>query len=111
VRQSLILLERALALDPSNVSAWIELSRAHSFLAAQIDTAPGANIVQARAAAEKALALDPASGDAHAALADIKLNYDLDAHAAAELGVVVLRMHRGFLLRRTYAGPFARHRP
>jgi tetratricopeptide (TPR) repeat protein len=82
-RQSIVVLERALALDPSYAPAWTELSRAHAFLDAQVDSTPGANIVQARAAAEKALALDPASADAHAALADIKLNYDLDAQGAA----------------------------
>jgi adenylate cyclase len=83
VQQSIVLLERALALDLAYAPAWIELSRAHAFLAGQLDSTPGANIAQARAAAEKALALDPTSADAHAALADIKLNYDLDARAAA----------------------------
>jgi TolB-like protein len=83
VRQSIVILDRALALDPAYAPAWIELSRAHAFLAAEVDPTPGANSVQARAAAEKALALDPASADAHAALADIKLNYDLDARGAA----------------------------
>jgi tetratricopeptide (TPR) repeat protein len=127
VQQSIVLLERALALDAAYAPAWIELSRAHAFFAGQVDSTPGANIAQARAAAQKALALDPTSADAHAALGDIQLNYDLDARGAAaefdaarradpgtprpDLLSLYFRVHRRSLLRCAYHGLFARRQP
>ncbi len=61
--------EQAVALDPRFAQAWAQLSRAHSFHYANGVPSP-AEREQARAAAERALALAPGLAAAHLALGD-----------------------------------------
>jgi TolB-like protein len=83
-RRAILVLEQGLAIDPTYAPAWTELSVAHAFLASRVDSSLGENHVKARAAAERAVALDPTFAGAHEALADVKLRYDLDVPGAAE---------------------------
>jgi adenylate cyclase len=82
-RQAVQVLQRAVSLDPGYAPAWAELSQAYIFLSEYIDPTPGQDAGLARAAAEKALALDPGSVAAHLALAEIKAFYDYDWKGAA----------------------------
>ncbi len=61
--------EQAVALDPGFAQAWVELSRAHSFNYSNSVPTPSER-EQARAAAERALALAPGLPAAHLALGD-----------------------------------------
>jgi serine/threonine-protein kinase len=82
--------EQATSLDPSYASAWAALSRAHSVHAGAYG--PVEEYKVAREAAERALALDPNLGDAHAAIGEVKLLYDWDwagADAAYQRALVL----------------------
>jgi DNA-binding winged helix-turn-helix (wHTH) protein/TolB-like protein/lipoprotein NlpI len=80
VQHSIELFTEAIQNDPSYAAAWSGLADAwllagsygNSFLA------PSVAVPKAREAAEKALALDPASAEAHTSLAYIRLTYDWD---------------------------------
>jgi serine/threonine protein kinase/Tfp pilus assembly protein PilF len=67
---------QAISLDPSYAPAWAALSRAQSVQAGAYG--PVQEYSSAREAAVRALALDPNLADAHAALGEIKLDYDWD---------------------------------
>jgi len=69
LRRAIVHYEQAVALDPGFAQAWVELSRAHSFNYANSVPTP-AEREQARAAAERALALAPGLPAAHLALGD-----------------------------------------
>jgi serine/threonine-protein kinase len=76
-------LERAIAYyheavkaDPNYAPAWAALSRAHSIQAAAYG--PLQEITSARDAANRALFLDPGLAEAHAAIGEVKLDYDWD---------------------------------
>jgi serine/threonine protein kinase len=69
LRRAIAHYEQAVALDPGFAQAWIELSRAHSFNYSNSVPTP-AEREQARAAAERALALAPGLPAAHLALGD-----------------------------------------
>ena len=82
--------EQATHLDAAYAPAWAALSRAHSLKAG------GYGLMQeyrdAHEAAERALALDPSLGEAHAALGEVKLLYDWDwagADAAYQRALVL----------------------
>jgi len=85
VQKSIDLFRQATNLDPNYAAAWSGLSDAwilagsygNSFLA------PAVAMPKAKEAAEKALALDDSSAEAHTSLAYIHLMWDWD-HAAAE---------------------------
>jgi TolB-like protein len=83
VRQAVQVLQRAASLDPGYAPAWTELSQAYIFLSEYIDPTPDQDAGLARAAAQKALTLDPGSVAAHLALAEIKAFYDNDWKGAA----------------------------
>jgi eukaryotic-like serine/threonine-protein kinase len=68
--------EQAVKLDPGYAPAWAALSRAYSIQAAAYG--PLQKISSARDAANRALSLDPGLATAHAALGEIKLDYDWD---------------------------------
>jgi TolB-like protein len=70
--------QQALEIDPDYAAAWAGLSMVLGSQAGQgyIDLREG--YLQARSAAQKALALDPNLADAHAAMGLIQLNYEWD---------------------------------
>jgi DNA-binding winged helix-turn-helix (wHTH) protein/tetratricopeptide (TPR) repeat protein len=86
VRKSIDLFGQATVLDPHYAAAWSGLADAwilagsygNSFLA------PSIAMPKAKQAAEKALALDPASAEAHTSLAYIHLMWDWDFAAAEQ---------------------------
>ncbi len=74
--------QQAIALDPTYAAAYAGLADAYAYLAEQFVVAPVEVMPKARAAAEKALALDDLSADAHTSLGLVKLDYDWDVEAA-----------------------------
>ncbi len=74
--------QQAIALDPNYAAAYAGLADAYAYLAEQMVVAPIEVMPKARAAAQKALALDDLSADAHTSLGLVKLDYDWDVAGA-----------------------------
>jgi TolB-like protein/DNA-binding winged helix-turn-helix (wHTH) protein/tetratricopeptide (TPR) repeat protein len=68
IDEAVRLLGRAVAIDPGFARAWIELSHSHGLLAWNFGVEPERNMAAGRAAAERALALDPGDSEAHIAV-------------------------------------------
>jgi serine/threonine-protein kinase len=81
LRRAIGFYERAVAIDSTFAPAWAQLSRAHTYLH-QISLPTAAGAAQAKAAAERALALAPDLAQAHLALGDYD-NFILNDLAAA----------------------------
>jgi serine/threonine-protein kinase len=86
LRRAIGCYERAVALDSTFALAWAQLSRAHTYLY-QISIPTRAGAAAAKAAAERALALEPGLAQAHQALGDY---YNLIVHD----GTMALREYR-----------------
>lgn len=67
--------ERAIARDPKFAAAWAAIADAWLQRGRYTNSNPQRQFEQARAAAEKAIALDPALGDAHRALASVSADH------------------------------------
>jgi len=74
--------QQAIALDPGYAAAYAGLADAYAYLAEQMAVAPRDVMPKARAAAEKAVALDDLSADAHTSLGLVKLDYEWDIPGA-----------------------------
>jgi len=78
LKDAVLLLQQATARDPDYASAWAALSQAYELLPwYELAEWPG-SLASAEQSARRALALDPQSGEAHAALANVlrdKLDY------------------------------------
>jgi adenylate cyclase len=81
--QSIALYEQALAIDPRFASAWADLARNYINQAGLVRPHEEA-FALAREAVEKALAIDPHNGPAHARLGWISMFHDRDLVAAAQ---------------------------
>jgi tetratricopeptide (TPR) repeat protein len=75
------LLRRAITKDPTYAEPHAVLAEAETFLP-EPDLSPYESLVRAKASAEKAVALDPLSADAHAALGTVLMFLDRDFAAA-----------------------------
>ena len=80
--QSTKLYEQVLAIDPDYALAWAGLSRNYINLAGYNLLSPEEGYGLAREAAEKALAINPETSTAHAALGWISMHFDGDLEAA-----------------------------
>lgn len=81
VQQGLEYLHDAVRRDPANAAAYAGLALGYAALGH--GPAPPPDVwTRAREAAERAVALDPGLGQAHAALADVKLYYEWDWEGA-----------------------------
>jgi DNA-binding winged helix-turn-helix (wHTH) protein/tetratricopeptide (TPR) repeat protein len=75
-------LEEAISEDPEYAEAWAGYSRALSGAVVRQLTTPAEGLPKARAAAERALSLDPGVADAHVTLLHIHMDFDKDFAAA-----------------------------
>jgi len=80
--QSIALYEQALDIDPDYAMAWAGLSRNYINLAGYNLLSPEEGYGLARDAAEKALAINPNTATAHAALGWISMHFDGDLETA-----------------------------
>jgi tetratricopeptide (TPR) repeat protein len=86
------------AIDPGYAAAHAGIADAYRLLGApgwEVD-APAILLQKAKAAAERALQLDPRSPEAHAALAMIELNFDWDLAAAEKEIAEALRLNPSY---------------
>ncbi len=84
IQQSIQLFRQAIALDPNYAAAYAGLADAYILAGSYGNSflAPKTAMPKAKEAAEKALALDDNSPEAHTSLAYIKLTYDWDWNGA-----------------------------
>ncbi len=75
-------LEEAIKEDPEYAEAWAGYSRTLSSAVVRQLTTPAEGLPKARAAAERALTLDPEVADAHVTLLHIHMDFDKDFAAA-----------------------------
>ena len=75
-------LEEAIKEDPEYAEAWAGYSRTLSSAVVRQLTTPAEGLPKARAAAERALMLDPGVADAHVTLLHIHMDFDKDFAAA-----------------------------
>jgi DNA-binding winged helix-turn-helix (wHTH) protein/tetratricopeptide (TPR) repeat protein len=75
-------LEEAIKEDPEYAEAWAGYSRTLSSAVVRQLTTPAEGLPKARAAAERALSLDPGVADAHVTLLHIHMDFDKDFAAA-----------------------------
>ncbi|MEV9561893.1 hypothetical protein AB0204_25595, partial [Klebsiella pneumoniae] len=68
--------EQSIQLQPANPQAYAGLAKAYAVLSDWGPLAPRETMPKAKAAAIKALELDPSLADAHAVLAAVKGSYD-----------------------------------
>jgi len=71
-------LRQALELDPENALAWADLSRAHLNMAGHGWAPPEEEVAAARAAAQRALTIEPDLPEGHVMLGRIQLYFDWD---------------------------------
>jgi eukaryotic-like serine/threonine-protein kinase len=76
LRRAVDFFQQALALDSNYAQAWAGLAQAYGFMAGFGDTAPGDAFVQAKAAAQRAVALDSGLAQAHNSLGSIAIFHD-----------------------------------
>ena len=81
LRAALKNFERAVELDPTFVLAWVGVADAHSLLTDYSDTEPETSFAPRRQAIDRALFLDPESGEALTALADLRRDQNDDESA------------------------------
>jgi DNA-binding winged helix-turn-helix (wHTH) protein/tetratricopeptide (TPR) repeat protein len=77
-------LEAAIKEDPEYAEAWAGYSRALTGAVVRQKTTPAEGLPKIRAAAERALALDPTVQDAHVTLMHVHMDFDKDFTAATK---------------------------
>ncbi|HEX8068797.1 MAG TPA: winged helix-turn-helix domain-containing protein [Pyrinomonadaceae bacterium] len=83
LRKGLEYCQQAVALDPTYAAAYVGLADTYNLLGAQHSVMPpGEAFPKARAAAERALEIDPALAEAYASLAFVAYCFDWDWNAA-----------------------------
>jgi serine/threonine-protein kinase len=97
LRQSTLCFQQAVLADDSCASAHTGLADAYSLMADYGIANPSEVIPKARAAAEKALRLDPQSSEAHASLAFIRSTYEWDWAGADALYRRAIALNPGYL--------------
>jgi TolB-like protein/Tfp pilus assembly protein PilF len=88
--------EQAIQRDPNFALAYAGLADAYAYLAENFVIAPREVMPKAKAAAEKAVALDPNSAEAHTSLGAVKLDYDWDREAAEREFRKAMELNPGF---------------
>ncbi|MBZ5603701.1 MAG: tetratricopeptide repeat protein [Acidobacteriia bacterium] len=88
--------KQAIQRDPAFALAYAGLADAYAYLAENFVVAPREVMPKAKAAAEKAVELDPNSAEAHTSLGAVKLDYDWDVDAAQRELRRALEINPGF---------------
>lgn len=84
VRKALMLFEQATQMDPSYANAWLGIAQAEWELVHTSTESPEQAAPREKAAAERALRLNPSLGNAHSVLGNLLATYDRDWPRAEE---------------------------
>jgi serine/threonine-protein kinase len=87
---------QATARDPNFAAAYAGMADAYSYLAENFVSAPREVMPRAKEAAEKALALDDSSAEAHTSLGIVKLDYERDIEGGQREFLRALQLNPGF---------------
>jgi TolB-like protein len=87
---------QAIARDPGFAQAWAGMADAYAYLAENFTAAPHDVMPKAREAAEKALALNDSSAEAHTSLGVVKLDYDRDREGGQREFLRAMQLNPGF---------------
>jgi DNA-binding winged helix-turn-helix (wHTH) protein/TolB-like protein/Flp pilus assembly protein TadD len=95
VQQGITYLEQAIALDPGYALAYVELANAYRAMVLTNETPPLLTMPKGKAAALKAVELDPELAEGWSALAFVNFWFDYDPRAAEENLLRALRLDPG----------------
>jgi serine/threonine-protein kinase len=96
LRRAAICFQQAVAVDGSSALAYAGLADSYTLLADYGFVAPGEAMETARAAAEKAIAFDPNSAEAHTSLAWIRSHADWRWEEAEQLYLRAIELNPGY---------------
>ena len=85
----------AVTRDPGFAAAWAGIADSYSYLAENMVSAPREVMPKAKDAAEKALALDDSSTEAHTSLGIVKLDYERDVEGGQREFVRAMQLNPG----------------
>jgi TolB-like protein len=105
LRRSLECFRRAVERDPDYAVAWAGLADAHNMIGFYGLAQPEVSLPQAKAAAERAVALDPSLAEAHSALAMVRLFHGDYAQSELEF-LRSLELNPGGMQARIFYGLF-----
>jgi serine/threonine protein kinase/Tfp pilus assembly protein PilF len=105
LRRSLECFKRAVERDPDYAVAWAGLADAHNMIGFYGLAEPEVSLPQAKAAAERAVALDPSLAEAHSALAMVRLFHGDYAQSELEF-LQSLELNPGGVQARIFYGLF-----
>ena len=88
--------QQAIQRDPKFALAYAGMADAYAYLAENFVVAPREVMPKAKAAAEKAVELDPNSAEAHTSLGAVKLDYDWDREGAQRELKRAIQLNPGF---------------
>ncbi|HWZ33664.1 MAG TPA: tetratricopeptide repeat protein [Bryobacteraceae bacterium] len=88
--------QQAVQRDPKFALAYAGMADAYAYLAENFVVAPREVMPKAKAAAEKAVELDPNSAEAHTSLGAVKLDYDWDREGAQRELKRAMQLNPGF---------------
>jgi tetratricopeptide (TPR) repeat protein len=108
LERAIVHLTQATQLDPKFALAYTGLADAYCSVGVIGDVAPGEVFPKARAAAEKALALDDSLAEAHTSLAYVKFSYDWDWNAAEAEFLKAIALNPNYATAHQWYGEFLR---
>ncbi|HET9794385.1 MAG TPA: protein kinase [Thermoanaerobaculia bacterium] len=106
VKSAIELYERAIEIDPAYALAWGGMADAYGIMGSMKITAPDQAFPKARAAALRALEIDPRLADAHASLAYVHWLHDWDWPAAEASFRESLRLNPSYATGHRWYGQF-----
>jgi serine/threonine-protein kinase len=104
LRKSIECFEKAISLDQGNALSYAALSETYDLLADYAIMLPSESVPMARAAARRALELDPMLGEAYTSLAFIRSNYDWQWDEAETLYRRAIELNPGYATARHWFG-------
>ncbi|HWC65108.1 MAG TPA: tetratricopeptide repeat protein, partial [Thermoanaerobaculia bacterium] len=106
LKSAIELYERAIEIDPAYALAWGGIADAWGVMGSMKVTAPGEAFPKARAAARRALEIDPRLADAHASLAYVQWLHEWDWPAAEASFRESLRLNPSYATAHRWYGQF-----
>ena len=106
IRNAIDLFQQAIAIDPTYAPAFVGLSDTQNLLANYGFTPPSDVLARARAAAERALQLDPASAEAHCSLALLSWQLEFNWQKAIDLYEKALHLNSNCWIANYFYGTF-----